>query len=178
MVERDSVVLVDGEGSPLGTARKRAAHERPGQRHLAFSVFVLGPGGRLLIQQRARSKYHFPGIWANTCCSHPAPGEDVIASAERRLEEEVGMRLRDGLQAVGRFEYRAVDPVSGLVEHELDHVLVGTATADYLAISIDADEIEETRWVEVGEVRGAGPSTGFAPWFAPALEIALRARLD
>jgi isopentenyl-diphosphate delta-isomerase len=100
----------------------------------------------------------------------------MVVSAERRLLEELGMELAGRLESAGRFEYRAVDPVSGLVEHELDHVLVGTVTAEEVEISVDPDEIEATRWVEVGEVRGAGPSSGYAPWFAPALEIALRAR--
>ena len=78
MPERATVVLVDGDGTPRGEASKRGAHEPPGLRHLAFSVFLFSPAGLLLLQQRASTKYHFPGIWANSCCSHPGPGEDPM----------------------------------------------------------------------------------------------------
>lgn len=174
MSGRDTVVLVDGQGGVVGAAGKQAAHSAPGQRHLAFSVFLFAPDGRLLVQQRARSKYHFAGIWANSCCSHPAPGEDVRGSARLRVAEELGITLPEGaLREAGRFEYRAVDPTSGLVEHELDHVLVATLV-DADVPPFDAAEIDAVSWVTVEAVRGAGPARGFAPWFAPALEIALR----
>lgn len=171
------VVLVDGGGQPTGVAAKRAAHEPPGQRHLAFSVFLFDAGGRLLLQQRAASKYHFPGIWANTCCSHPAPGEELLDSAARRLREELGIDpvrdLAGGLRDVGIFEYRAEDPRSGLVEHELDHVVVGTLRVAEPLPAFDPEEIEALRWATVdGQLSEAGPEAGFAPWFAPALRIA------
>jgi isopentenyl-diphosphate delta-isomerase len=169
------VVLVDEAGRPTGESAKLRAHESPGHRHLAFSVFLFAADGSLLLQQRARSKYHFPGVWANTCCSHPAPGEDLLASAERRLREELGIEpadLADALRDVGTFEYRAEDPHSGLVEHEVDHVLVGTLrVADPLPV-FDPEEVEALRWVDPREVRDAGPAEGFSPWFAAALRVA------
>lgn len=195
MPERATVVLVDPDGTPRGESPKRAAHEPPGARHLAFSVFLFSPAGRVLLQRRATGKYHFPGIWANSCCSHPAPGEDLVRSAELRVFEELGIGatsvagadpglvLAAPLVEAGRFEYRAVDPVSGLVEHEVDHVLVGPVERqDGRPVEegppprVDPAEIETTRWATVDEVRGAGPEEGFAPWFARALEIALGAR--
>ncbi len=165
-------MLVSESGEELGTEDKLAAHEPPGRLHLAFSVFLFRPDGTTLVQQRAESKYHFPGIWANTCCSHPEPGEELVVSAERRVLEELGVTCR--LREAGRFIYRAVDPVSGLVEHELDHVLIGEVRETVL--QPDAAEVADWRFVTPESVTGAGPPDGFAPWFAEALEIALAAR--
>lgn len=156
-------------GELLANHDKQAAHEPPGLLHLAFSVFLFRPDGSLLIQQRAESKYHFPGVWANTCCSHPEPGEEVVSSAQRRVLEELGLECE--LAEAGVFVYRAVDPVSGLVEHELDHVLVGHIRE--MMLQPDPEEVEDWRFVEPESVRGAGPREGFAPWFAEALSIAL-----
>lgn len=199
MPDRATVLLVDPDGTPRGESPKRAAHEPPGARHLAFSVFLFSPSGRLLLQRRAAGKYHFPGIWANSCCSHPAPGEELLRSAALRVREELGIApppaaadaaaadphrlvLAAPLVEAGCFEYRAVDPVSGLVEHEVDHVLVGRVerlgggpVEDGPPPAVDPAEIEATRWAGVEEVRGAGPEAGYAPWFARALEIALGA---
>lgn len=172
MPNRDAVVLVSYEGTPLGESEKQRAHEQPGRLHLAFSVFLFRPDGSMLLQRRARSKYHFPGIWANACCSHPEPGEELVSSARRRLGEELGLDCE--LADVGTFTYRAVDPHSGLVEHEFDHVLVGEGELG--EISPAPDEVEEVRFVRPEEVTSAGPKEGFAPWFAEALAIALEGR--
>ncbi len=194
MTERGTVVLVDEEGVEQGVADKLGAHRAPGRLHLAFSVFLFS-GPSLLLQRRARSKYHFPGIWANTCCSHPLPGEDLLLSAELRLAEELGITsgvqgvsqggrlvVRGVLEDLGTFVYRAVDPTSGLVEHEFDHVLAavaetpgGGAAGPTDLPDADPAEVDETRWVPVAEVRGYGADEGFAPWFAQALEIVLAA---
>lgn len=170
MPDRREVVLVSTDGEVLGSSEKRAAHEPPGHLHLAFSVFLFSPEGNVLIQQRAESKYHFPGVWANTCCSHPEPGEELVASAERRVREELGIRA--DLHEVGSFVYRAVDPVSGLVEHEFDHVLVGSISD--MVLSPDPAEIEDWRFVDPASLTEAGPADGYAPWFAEALAIAIR----
>src|SRR5579862_220184 len=90
-IERPIVVLVDEEGRPVGRAEKLAAHQPPGVLHLAFSVVLYRGDGRLLLQRRAATKYHFPLHWANACCSHPSPGEDVAASAAHRVVEELGV---------------------------------------------------------------------------------------
>jgi isopentenyl-diphosphate delta-isomerase len=196
MTDRTTVVLVDEGGRPTAIADKAAAHRAPGMLHLAFSVFVFSPEGELLLQQRALTKYHFPGIWANTCCSHPGPGEDVVESAERRLGEELGLRrsaapgaaggasegegesglvLLGPLARAGRFTYRAECGQSELVEHELDEVLVGRAGPGPLLPHFDPSEVEQLRWAPLAEVRGAGEEQGFAPWFAEALELAVSA---
>ncbi|HET9091394.1 MAG TPA: isopentenyl-diphosphate Delta-isomerase [Acidimicrobiales bacterium] len=173
MPDRKLVVLADDEGHPLGTRAKRAAHEAPGELHLAFSVFLFRGDGRTLVQQRAATKYHFAGTWANACCSHPEPGEAIDASARRRVREELGLDC--ALEEVGRFVYRAVDGSSGLVEHEYDHVLVGMLD-DAAAGSVrpDPEEVQDWRWVDPAEVAGAGGEEGFAPWFAESLALALR----
>ena len=167
---RDTVVLVNEDGEPIGTMAKLAAHEAPGRLHLAFSVVLYRSDGLVLLQQRAGTKYHFPLIWANSCCSHPRPGEDVVASAERRVGEELGLACR--LADVGTLTYRAVCPVSGLVEHEFDHVLVGVVEADPAP---DAAEVARVRWAGATEVLEAPPADS-APWLLPVLRLAEEAR--
>jgi isopentenyl-diphosphate delta-isomerase len=167
------VVLVDVEGNVLGESGKLQAHEAPGALHLAYSVFIYRSDGSMLLQQRAAGKYHFPLVWANACCSHPAPGEDLVASASRRVREELGLEVE--LSDVGSFLYRAVDVASGLVEHELDHVLVGETDAEP---SPDPAEVAAVGWYRVGEVMSPLCPLRRAPWLAPALRVAERARTE
>jgi len=167
---RDTVVLVNEDGEPIGTMAKLAAHEAPGLLHLAFSVVLYRSDGLVLLQQRAATKYHFPLIWANSCCSHPRPGEDVVASAERRVGEELGLACR--LADVGTLTYRAVCPVSGLVEHEFDHVLVGEVEGDPVP---DPAEVAALRWAVAADIVTELPPDG-APWLVPVLTVAERAR--
>jgi isopentenyl-diphosphate delta-isomerase len=160
---------VDGEDRPLGTAEKVAAH-RAGELHRAFSVFVFDSTGRLLLQRRARGKYHSGGRWTNTCCGHPRAQEPVAVAARRRLREEMGFAC--DLGPAGAFTYRA-DVGQGLVEHEYDHVLVGRYDHDPTP---DPREVEAWRWVEPEVLRAelAHAPQRFSVWFAQALEIATR----
>ena len=170
------IVLVDLDGTVTGTAGKLAAHQPPGRLHLAFSVFVYDERGRTLIQRRAPGKYHFPGVWANACCSHPRPGEGVVDGAIRRLGEELGISCP--LEDVGSFVYRATCPTSGLVEHELDHVLVGVVDSGP-SLRPDPSEVADWRFVEPELLRHAGegaPPEPLAPWVLPGLLLAERAR--
>ncbi|HUZ20472.1 MAG TPA: isopentenyl-diphosphate Delta-isomerase [Acidimicrobiales bacterium] len=174
MGERGTVVLVDPSGVVQGEAAKLEAHRPPGRLHLAFSVFLYRDDGRTLLQQRAAAKYHFPLVWANACCSHPGPGEELVRSAEDRVREELG--LTTTLTDVASFVYRATCPASGLVEHELDHVLVGLAEGDPV---LDPSEVAATRWVDPGDLLsgGAPPGAGaLAPWLLPALRLVEAAR--
>ena len=164
---RDVVVLVDAQGEPAGLAGKADAHRPPGQLHLAFSVVLYRDDGHLLLQQRAGDKYHFPLFWANACCSHPGPGEVLVSSAERRVQEELGCHAE--LEEVGSFTYRARCPLSGLIEHELDHVLIGTLTETPRP---DADEVAALKWVSPSEVFSGKLEAKLTPWLIPALEIA------
>jgi isopentenyl-diphosphate delta-isomerase len=168
---RARVVLVDVEGNTLGEAGKMEAHEPPGSLHLAFSVFLYNSEGKLLLQQRAASKYHFPLVWANACCSHPAPGEDLVASARARVREELGLDVE--LSDIGSIVYRATCADSGLVEHELDHILLGETDATPVA---DPSEVADYRWCKVGEVLSPLCPVRRAPWLVPGLLTAERFR--
>lgn len=117
----DAVILVDADDRPLGTMGKLEAHRR-GLRHRAVSVIVRDAKNRLLLQRRALGKYHSGGLWTNTCCSHPRPGEATIEAAERRLVEEMGFAC--ALTFLFATHYRAEVP-GGLIEDEIVHVFGG-----------------------------------------------------
>src|SRR5690606_36456296 len=120
MRTEEYVMLVDEQDHVVGTMEKIEAH-RLGRLHRAISVFVFDGEQRLLLQQRALHKYHSPGLWTNTCCTHPRPGETALAAANRRLGEEMG--LKGDLAFAFTFRYR--EPFdNGLIEHELDHVFI------------------------------------------------------
>lgn len=160
----DRVVLVDERDGEIGSADKLRAHAE-GLLHRAFSVFLYNGRDELLLQRRARAKYHTGGLWSNTCCSHPRPGEDVGAAAVRRLEEEMG--IRSALSPAFGFHYRA--RVGRLWEHEYDHVFVGHFEGEPRP---DPAEVEEWRWWPIEDLRQAlvqDPDT-FTPWFRPAFE--------
>ena len=163
------VILVDQADRPVGRMEKQETH-RKGLLHRAFSVFLLD-GSKLLIQRRALDKYHCGGLWSNTCCSHPAPGEPVLSAAERRLGKDLGIenvRLRE----LDTFLYRAPFP-NGLTEHELDHVLLGEYSGP---VRPDPREIAQVRWIDLEELQRdlqAFPQR-YTPWFPPALTLVLR----
>lgn len=138
------VVLVDERDGERGVSPKLEAH-REGRLHRAFSVFVFDPSGRLLLQRRARGKYHSAGLWSNTCCGHPRPGELLIKAAHRRLREEMGIDCL--LRPAFDFTYRA-ELENGLIEHEYDHVFVGRFAG---TPAPDPDEVAEWRWASVSE---------------------------
>ena len=159
---------VDGHLQPLG---KLEVHQR-GLRHKAVSVFVVD-GTRVLIQKRAAGKYHTPGLWANTCCTHPRWDEEAAPCALRRLREELGIA---GLHPffAGRVEYRA-DVGQGLIEHELVDIFVAEAGSD-LAVRPNPSEVEEVRWVDLYDLKAEvlRQPERFTPW----LHIYLTDHLD
>jgi len=150
--------LVKGVLTPVD---KLEVHQR-GLRHKAVSVFVLR-AGQVLIQRRALGKYHTPGLWANTCCTHPRWGEADDACALRRLAEELGITGLQ-LEPAGQVEYRA-DVGAGLVEHEVVALFRAEAGPD-LAITLNPEEVMATRWVGVGALRAeiAATPEAFTPW--------------
>ena len=117
----EQVILVDEKDVATGTIDKMEAHEKA-VLHRAFSVFIFNSKDEMLLQQRARTKYHSAGLWTNSCCSHPRPGEDTSAAALRRLQEEMGFTTP--VKKVFDFVYKA-GFANGLTEHEFDHVFVG-----------------------------------------------------
>jgi isopentenyl-diphosphate delta-isomerase len=120
------VILVDDQDREIGRMEKLEAHQK-GLLHRAFSVFIFNDRGELLIQQRASDKYHSGGLWTNTCCSHPSPGETIIGAANRRLQDEMEMKCE--LKDLFQFTYKA-NLDNDLIEHELDHILVGFSNND------------------------------------------------
>ena len=160
-------MLVDEADNEIGSAEKLSAHEAPGQLHRAVSVFLFDSSGRLLLQRRAASKHHFQGLWGNTACSHPWPGETVVEAGERRLAEEMGIKA--SLKPVGWFVYRAEDGVSGLVEHELDHVLVGVSDDEPVLDPSEADAFDHVEPTELARRLSDG-EPGFVPWLPLAIE--------
>ena len=162
------VVLVDEQDCEVGAGEKLSVH-REGRLHRAFSVFLFNTSGELLLQRRALSKYHSGGLWSNTCCSHPAPGEPVVEAASARLEEEMGIfcPLREAFE----FTYRA--PVGeGLVEFEYDHVLVGHYEG---SVFPDPAEVMDCKWMSLADLAAdlsASPGS-YTPWLGVALEAAV-----
>jgi isopentenyl-diphosphate delta-isomerase len=146
LVKEEQVVLVDANDNELGTMGKLAAHEK-GLLHRAISVIVFNSKGEMLVQQRALSKYHWAGIWSNTCCSHPRVGETFQQAAARRLFEELGFRTP--LKEEFKFIYKAKDEKSGLTEHELDAVFTGIFDEDF---EFNKDEIAAVRWMKTEDV--------------------------
>ncbi|WP_329113696.1 isopentenyl-diphosphate Delta-isomerase [Streptomyces sp. NBC_01353] len=160
--------LVDEDGTTIGTAEKLAAHQAPGQLHRAFSVFLFDESGRLLLQRRALGKYHSPGVWSNTCCGHPYPGEAPFAAAARRTYEELGISP-SLLAEAGTVRYNHPDPASGLVEQEYNHLFVGMVQAD---LRPDPEEVEETAFVSAEELAKRHATAPFSAWFMTVLDAA------
>ena len=141
----EQVILVDEQDNPIGLMEKQAAHVTP-HLHRAFSIFIFNSKGELLLQQRALSKYHSPGLWTNTCCSHPRAGETLKEATSRRLMEEMGMDCK--MHEVYTFIYKA--PVGqGLTEHEFDHVWIGQS--DKMP-NIDREEVESWKYMNLNEL--------------------------
>ena len=165
------VVLVDESDTEIGTMEKLQAH-RSGRLHRAFSVFVLDSTGRVLLQRRASAKYHSGGLWSNSCCGHPRPGESVSQGARRRLREEMGLDCE--LTPVDSFVYFA-QLEDGLTEHEFDHVFIGYSDAGPRP---DPGEVGEWQWVHpehIEEQLEVIPGD-YTAWFAQAFRVVRQQR--
>jgi isopentenyl-diphosphate delta-isomerase len=162
----ETVVLVDEADAALGEGEKLDVH-RSGTLHRAFSVFAFNAAGELLLQRRALGKYHSGGLWANTCCGHPRPGEATAEAARRRLGEELGIGCGE-LRPAGTLRYRA--EIADLVENELDHLLV--TDVDERPVP-DPDEVVEWRFIAPDELDAwiAERPQDFTAWFPPAWRI-------
>lgn len=142
---KEEVILVDTSDNPIGTMPKMEAHEKAAL-HRAFSVFIINKEGQLMLQQRALHKYHSPGLWTNTCCSHQRLGETNLEAGARRLQEEMGFKTP--LEELFSFIYKAPFD-NGLTEHELDHILLGYYDA---VPEINEEEVASWKWMDLEQV--------------------------
>jgi isopentenyl-diphosphate delta-isomerase len=162
------VILVDKNDNQIGTEEKMKAHIE-GKLHRCFSIFIFNSKGELLLQKRAKEKYHSGGLWSNTCCSHPRPNKKIEEEAKKRLKEEMGMDSE--LQEVFSFTYKA--KVGDLIENEIDHVFFGTFDG---RPKPNPKEVEDWKWVNPDEIKKdmkENPSK-YTPWFRTILDRALR----
>jgi len=159
------VILVDEKNNQVGTCEKILAHEK-GLLHRAFSILIFNNEGELLIQERANEKYHWPVFWANTCCSHPRPGENYKKATSRKLKQEMGFdcSLVEDISFIYRAEFE-----NGLIEHEHDTVFVGR----YNGIIIpNKKEVKAYDWVNSSYLKKdmKENSKKYAPWFKIILD--------
>lgn len=167
--EVEYVVLLDDDGRPCGRARKDRVHTADTPLHLAFSCWVVGEPGTTLLTRRAAGKPTWPGIWTNTFCGHPAPGEELEDAVRRRARDELGVRLIDIAPALPDFRYTAT-MADGTMENEVCPVFVAR-TPD--RPDPNPDEIDDWRWVTVTELEELGrtaPDT-LSPWLLLQLPL-------
>jgi isopentenyl-diphosphate delta-isomerase len=159
------VIIVDDQDREVGQAEKLLVH-LTSRLHRAFSVFVFDAAGRMLLQRRARDKYHSGGLWSNTCCGHPRPGESAVVAAERRLQEEMGFSCKLTPACTVRYH---LELGGGLAEHEYDHVFVGVFEGSPVP---DPGEVHDWCWIDRHSLQEAlrrRPGE-FTRWFSVILE--------
>lgn len=161
----EKVILVDTDDNPTGEMEKMEAHEKA-LLHRAFSIFIFNKKHELMLQQRALTKYHSPGLWTNTCCSHPRPGESVEEACHRRLVEEMGFDCE--MEKIFDFIYKA-ELDKCLTEHEFDHVFFGRFDDQP---AINPDEVAAWKWMSMTEIESdmlANPEN-YTVWFRIAFD--------
>lgn len=169
MADDDLVVLVDFDGRPIGTAARSDVHTRDTPLHLAFSCYLFDADGRLLLTRRALGKKTWPGVWTNSCCGHLKPDENAEAAVRRRVGEELGIRIDRLVMVLPDFRYRAVD-YSGIVEHELCPVFVGSFTGE---LAPEPGELMDHRtidWDDLVTAVTAAPEL-VSPWAAAQIPL-------
>ncbi|MBN6050513.1 isopentenyl-diphosphate Delta-isomerase [Nonomuraea sp. RK-328] len=169
MTTDELVVLVDDEGHAIGTAPKTSVHGRETPLHLAFSSYVFDRAGRVLLTRRADHKLTWPGVWTNSCCGHPLPGEPLDRAVTRRLSYELGLTVGGADLVLPTFAYRAVMG-NGIVEHELCPVYRVTAEAPAV---LNPEEVGETRWMPWEEfaARVLEGELAISPWCAEQVPL-------
>lgn len=156
----EQVILVNEKDEQIGLMPKMEAHEK-GVLHRAFSVFIFNDQNELMLQQRAFGKYHSPGLWTNTCCSHQRDGETSLEAGKRRLAEEMGFQTP--LRETTSFIYKAPFD-NGLTEHELDHILIGNYNG---TPQLNEEEVASWKWMPLEAVREdiANQPEEYTAWF-------------
>ncbi len=168
----EHVILVDEDDKELGTMEKMEAH-RQGLLHRAFSILLFNSDGEILLQKRARHKYHSGGLWTNTCCSHPLPHESMEAATRRKLKQEMGIDLQP--EFAYKFIYRTqLD--HGLTEHEVDHVFIGTFDGKP---RINTDEVEDWKFMGLDDLKEDAQKNPdqYTSWFKLILQQGQLAQL-
>jgi isopentenyl-diphosphate Delta-isomerase len=155
------VQLVDSAGNTVGRMEKLAAHQNGGTLHRAVSVLALNEAGEMLLQKRAATKYHFSGLWANACCTHPLGEETPLEAGARALRDELG--ASSTLTEIGTLCYKAHDSEKGLTEFEYDHILM---TKDIRFVDPNPNEVAAVEWLTPAEIarRFQDRPSDFAPW--------------
>lgn len=155
--QQDHVVLLDPDGTRIGTAPRATVHGTATPLHLAFSCYLLRPDGRVLLTRRALSKRTWPGVWTNSFCGHPREHETMHEAVERHARHELGLTIRDLDLVLADFRYRAVD-ASGVVENEICPVYFATTTD---LPEPNPDEVMDVQWVDMEDL---GRAVGATPW--------------
>ena len=164
MSHPEQVVLLDDQGRPTGVADKVGVHTTDTPLHLAFSCHVYSPAGLVLVTRRALGKLTWPGVWTNSFCGHPAPGEAIEDAIRRRAVDELGIQVGELELILPDFRYRAVD-ASGIVENEVCPVYRAVTTD---TVAANPDEVAEFAWVEPDSLRAAAQAApyAFSPWLS------------
>jgi isopentenyl-diphosphate delta-isomerase len=167
---REEVVLLADDGTPVGVADKATVHTTDTPLHLAFSCHLFDGEGRILVTRRALQKRTWPGVWTNSFCGHPGPGESIDDAVVRRAVDELGASIENLTVVLPDFRYRAVD-ASGVVEYEICPVYTATVTGD---LAPSPEEVAEWEWVDPRVLLAAVEATpwAFSPWLTlqlPAL---------
>ncbi|HLD85599.1 MAG TPA: isopentenyl-diphosphate Delta-isomerase [archaeon] len=169
---KEMIILVDENDKQIGIMEKIEAHSNGAHLHRAFSIFVFDSAGKMLLQKRAKTKYHCPGIWTNACCSHPNDGETLEKAVHRKLKQEFGFDCP--LHKAFNFTYKAPFD-NGMTEWEFDHVFIGTYDGK---INANPDEIDEWKYVDIDELKKdvkKNPEK-YTPWFKISLDRVLEHR--
>ncbi|MCW2588870.1 MAG: isopentenyl-diphosphate delta-isomerase, type 1 [Mycobacterium sp.] len=168
MTGDERVVLLNDDGQEVGSAAKAAVHHESTPLHLGFSCYLFDGAGRVLLTRRALGKQTWPGVWTNSFCGHPAPGEPVAKAVRRRARQELGVTIERPVCVLPRFRYRAV-AADGTVENEVCPVFCARTDA---AIQASADEIMDYQWVTWFELRSAAElAWSISPWAAEQIPL-------
>ncbi len=152
------VVLVDEMDRPIGTAAKNEVHTAHTPLHRGLSVFLFDNNGKVLVQQRALRKQTWPGVWSNSCCGHPQPGETYDQAVLREVKEELGLEIQD-LKKVS--DYRYLFERDGMVENEICPVFMGTAVGE---VTLDPSEVADYKWMKWEDFKQALKDDSDGTW--------------
>jgi len=168
----NQVILIDEKDNQIGVEEKLKAHT-DNRFHRAFSIFVFNSKGELMLQKRAKTKYHSGGLWSNTCCSHPRPDKDITEEAKIRLKEEMGIdcELKEAFST--SYKVKVDSQIGDLVEHEFDHIFIGFFEGE---AKLNPEEAEDWKWIDPEELKKdleENPEK-YTPWFKLILDRTLQ----